>query len=341
MKPGRKPPSLFDGGGGLGVRDVTLLAASAFLSSLAATAPLVSTIVPSTYSVSIPPDLAALASWSRSGGVAPPVGAEATRQRSWDDQICSATFNLLLTRADLTSRARLLAAASPDSGAWVNTLPIRKLGLCCSDREIKVAIGLRVGAPLVRPHPCTCGATVDSLGHHGLSCRFSAGRHRRHAMANEVIIRAIRAADVHAELEPHLLFDDDGKRPDGATIEAWREGKTLTWDFTCPDSLAASHVAQSAVQAGSAAAAAERLKTAKYTILANSNSVIFAPCAIETLGSWGNSAVNLCRDIGARLARVSGDPRSHAFLLQRLGLAVQRGNAASVAGTHPQKDVFV
>jgi hypothetical protein len=37
--------------------------------------------------------------------------------------------------------------------------------------------------------------------------------------------------------------------------------------------------------------------------------------------------------LGRRTAEVSGDPRSTAFLKQRLALAVQRGNAASVLGT--------
>lgn len=116
-------------------------------------------------------------------------------------------------------------------------------------------------------------------------------------------------------------------------------GKTLAWDFTCPDTLAPSHVAQSATLAGSAAASAEQRKRAKYVQLITSNSVIFAPVAIETLGSWGISAVDLCRDIGTRLAAYTGDPRSHQFLVQRLSLAVQRGNAASVAGTQPRQDM--
>ena len=62
------------------------------------------------------------------------------------------------------------------------------------------------------------------------------------------------------------------------------------------------------------------------------------PVAIETLGTWGPSALALCADIGGRLATESGDPRSHVFLSQRLSLAVQRGNAAAVIGTLPASD---
>ena len=214
------------------------------------------------------------------------------------------------------------------------------MGLCLSDRELRVSIGLRLGAPLVRAHTCGCGIDVDSKGHHGLSCRRSAGRQRRHAQANDVLARAFRSADVHVELEPHSLFRDDGKkRPDGATLDLWSHGRPLIWDFTCPDTLAPSHVAASASAAGSAAAQAEVNKRAKYSSLAQAGNVQFAPLAIETLGTWGESATALCKELGARLASHSGDPRSLMFLKQRLSLAIQRGNAASVAGTFTRGDV--
>ena len=51
------------------------------------------------------------------------------------------------------------------------------LGLRMEDETIRVAVGLRLGIPLCRPHKCShCGATVDDLATHGLSCRWSEGR---------------------------------------------------------------------------------------------------------------------------------------------------------------------
>jgi len=190
----------------------------------------------------------------------------------------------------------------------------------------------------VRSHDCVCNATVEPTGHHGLSCRKSAGRQRRHALANDILVRAFRAAGVQAELEPHFLHGQGDKRPDGATLDSGSLGLPLAWDFTCPDTLAQSHVTQCATAAGAAASKAGQGKVTKYAQLAALNSLAFAPVAIETLGSWGPSATKLCRDLGARMTMISGDPRAHLFLIQRLGLAVQRGNAASVAGTHPPQD---
>ena len=275
------------------------------------------------------------------GNTSAPQGAETSRQRAWDEPICRAIYENLLSLADRSSQARLRAVASPDAGAWLHCLPIRNLGLCLNAREIRVATGLRLGVPLVCRHACICGAEVDVTGHHGLSCKHSAGRQRRHALANDILVRAVRSAEVLAELEPNWLYSTDGRtRPDGATSEPWRRGDFLAWDFTCPDTLAASYVAQSAVAAGSAAIRAEQNKRAKYAYLAAQNSIIFAPVAIETLGTWGTAARDLCRDIGAQIAARTGDPRSHFFLVQRLGLAVQRGNAASVMGTHPRRDIL-
>jgi hypothetical protein len=90
--------------------------------------------------------------------------------------------------------------------------------------------------------------------------------------------------------------------------------------------------------AGSAAERAEALKQTKYAELVASGDFIFAPIAIETLGAWGPSALSICAEIGGRIATQTGDLRSFAFLRQRMGIAVQKGNAAAVIGTFPQGD---
>ena len=71
--------------------------------------------------------------------------------------------------------------------------------------------------------------------------------------------------------------------------------------------------------------------------LARSGDYTLAPVAVETLGAWGPSALELCKEIGGRIARCSGDTRSTEFQRQQLSIAVQRGNAAAVQGTLPQE----
>ena len=59
----------------------------------------------------------------------------------------------------------------------------------------------------------------------------------------------------------------------------------------------------------------------------------FVPFVVETSGVLGEAAVDFTRDLGRRLCKATGEPRSREFLLQRISVAVQRGNAAAVLGT--------
>src|SRR5206468_11646734 len=108
------------------------------------------------------------------GGSVVPSGPELAVQRVWDDGVCTAIFTNLLARADPVSQARLLAASAPGSGAWLQAFPLCSIGLRLSDQEFRIASGLRIGAPLVRPHSCVRGSEVAQAGHHGLPCRKSA-----------------------------------------------------------------------------------------------------------------------------------------------------------------------
>ena len=118
-------------------------------------------------------------------------------------------------------------------------------------------------------------------------------------------------------------------------------GRLLVWDFTCPDTLAPSYLVQSSALAGSAAARAEHLKRTKYSQLLGRSDILFVPMAIESLGTWGQAASELCREIGSRMALISGDPRALPFLRQRLALAVQRGNATAISGTSPTQSYLI
>ena len=77
------------------------------------------------------------------------------------------------------------------------------------------------------------------------------------------------------------------------------------------------------------AAAAERRKRTKYSNLPLTH--LFVPVAIETTGVPGPETASFLKELSLR--QVSGDEDSHHHLLQRLSVAVQRGNAASVLGS--------
>lgn len=172
---------------------------------------------------------------------------------------------------------------------------------------------------------------MDHLATHGLSCQHSEGRHHRHSAINAIIHRALSSARIPSRLEPSGLFRSDGKRPDGITVVPWKNGKLLVWDATCPDTYALSYRGQATSGAGEVAARAEDRKQAKYTHLAPSQS--FTPVAIETSGVIGPRSLAFLRELGTRIRQYTGEARAHSFLLQRLSVAIQCGNAASVVGS--------
>ena len=194
-----------------------------------------------------------------------------------------------------------------------------------------MAVGLRLGSTICETRTCRCGATVDSLGQHALSCRKHPGRVQCHAQINDLIHRALIRAEISLSKEPLGLSRDDGIRPDGLTLLPWHSGHSATWDVTVVHTLAASYVAQSAVQAEKAAEIAAERKSGKYSGLSSSH--IFIPVAVESLGPLADDAHRIITEIGRRMTFSTGDPRETAFLYQRISVAIQRYNAVCLTNT--------
>ena len=200
------------------------------------------------------------------------------------------------------------------------------------DKSICIGVGLCLGVPLCQPHICyQCGAEVDYLATHGFSCRWSIGRHSRHATLNDIIHRALTTAKIPSCLEPSGLHYSDGKRPDGASLVSWKRGKVLLWDATCEDTFVPSYISKAAMEAGLIANHAMERKQAKYRHLASSQ--IFAPVVVKSSGVFGTEALKFVRDLGHRVRQSTGDPKAGLYLLQRLSVAIQQDNAAAVLGT--------
>jgi hypothetical protein len=62
---------------------------------------------------------------------------------------------------------------------------------------------------------------------------------------------------------------------------------------------------------------------------------MFAAFGVETLGPWGPSARRLYKDLATRLIEASGDQRAGHYFAQRISIAIQRGNTASLLGSLP------
>ena len=119
--------------------------------------------------------------------------------------------------------------------------------------------------------------------------------------------------------------------PDGVTIQTYKNGKALIWDFTCHDTVAPSYLINLAIEAGKVAFEAEKGKDKTYAPL--TDEFHFEPICVETLGVWGEKGHKFIKNVGRLIKERSKDKRSSSFLFQAISMEVQKGNCASVLGT--------
>lgn len=235
-----------------------------------------------------------------------------------------------------------MANSTSEAGAWLQALPSPQLGTHLSNDEFRIATSLRLGTTIVQPHVCVCGDKVDKYGRHGLSCSKAKGTRPRHANVNGIFQRALRSAEIPAVLEPLGCSRPDGKQPDGLSLIPWAKGRSLLWDYTCRDTFAPSYLDSTSKRMGYAAKQAENKKIDHYSDLANQ--FIFVPIATETTGIFGKLALELVKKIGSKIEMATNEKRSTSYLIQRISIAIQKGNVASIMGTIPQsknlKEIF-
>ena len=193
--------------GGLGIRSAEMLAPSAYLASAASTLLLQQSILPDSIWMQggVYGDI-----MDRPGQLTKALSANTTHPESLGWTSCSKSKepNPFQTPSDV-DKARLLAAASAHSGDWLHAPPITAVGLRLSDEAIRVAVAHRLGSKACEPHTCVCGKAVDARELHGLSCRRSTPRQKRHSHLNDILWRAIKRAQMPAVKEPINLMRDD------------------------------------------------------------------------------------------------------------------------------------
>jgi len=290
--------------GGLGIRRAKDIALPAFISSLYSVGELVEAVLQNVLHLAGASELqSAEDDWrERVSGRTLADDADRCRQKTWDLPLAEGIQSRLLESADQVMKARITASACRESGLWLHALPVPTIGTLLEPETFRIALAMRVGAKVCEPHKCRCGREMDSRGLHGLSCKYSAGRHPRHAALNDIIKRGLQKAGIPSILEPLGIDRGDGKRPDGITAFPFSRGKSLCWDATCVDTYAECNLNNSAVAPGSAARGAEDAKRRKYAALGAR--FIFEPIAVETTGVYGSTTAPVIAEIGRRITGV-------------------------------------
>ena len=112
------------------------------------------------------------------------------------------------------------------------------------------------------------------------------------------------------------------------TVQPYNSGKPPVWDFTCSNRLAATYPSAATQEVAKMADLAKARKYKTYEQL--SPNYILRPVAIDTLGGIGPDSLCFVSELGKGMMHKFGSPLGTSYLRQRLGLAVQRSNAACI-----------
>jgi Reverse transcriptase (RNA-dependent DNA polymerase) len=318
--------------GGLGIRRASSLALPAFLASAASSQIVQSLILANTR---VPSDSYVeimRTRWLQSFTESTDCPATEGIQSSWDTPLLSEAMLGITSRSlDSHDQARLNAIQAPHASDWLFALPLAAQGLRLYDEEMRVAVGLRLGAVICVPHKCTCDTLVSARGLHGMACKMGFGRQARHSSINDIVLRSLIKAGTPSIREPSGLTRLDGKRPDGQTLIPWSNGRSLIWDVTIIDTFAPSYLIETSAAAGGAAEIAATRKKVKYAEL--QNRYRFTPIAIETMGPMDREGSAFISELGRRLSKTTEDTQETFYLFQKISVTIQRFNAIACLGT--------
>ena len=231
-------------------------------------------------------------------------------------------------------KARLLSLSLPHAGDFLDAIPSPSLGLNLDTRSFGVAIGYRLGLPLLTAGECgaaNCGRLCDSKGDHAMHCKGDNGlKGSRHDRIRDNIFKEAQHASLNPTKEMPGLVPNSQSRPADVFIANWIDGRKMAFDISVvsPTQDAILHRA-----ADSAAAAIEMRKSTKYRAHfdnCRAEGITFQPLVVETFGGWDLDAAKFLKDIARLDARRWGknDAIEIKHFFQRLSVALQRGNAA-------------
>ena len=206
-------------------------------------------------------------------------------QKNWTQPVFVKTAQELISRMD-DKRSKVVNDHQGNFGSqWLNVVPCKNLGLKLDDQQLRISIGLRLGANICVLHTCHCGKRVEPDGLHRLSCTKSAGCLSHHATLNSFKKQTLGSLDLPSMLDSRGVYRTDGKRPDGVSLITWEIGKELMGGVTVVDAFAPSRLNQGSLcNQGATAAEVEASKIEKYRELID-NAYIFQPVVLEVLGS--------------------------------------------------------
>ena len=240
---------------------------------------------------------------------------------------------------EVRERARLSSLGLPHAGDWLNTPPLAALGLHLSAAEFVHALKYRLGLPVFNTEgPCpACLRFSDALGDHALCCGTGGERISRHNNLRDALFDTAVAAGLGPVKEGRFLLPGADRRPADVLLPNWAGGRDAALDVTVVNPLQDATVVGAAATAGHALTFAYERKMTAAAEDCQQQGIAFLPLAAESLGGWHQTAEREVKKLAAALARNTGKPdgEAAAHLWGRLGVLLQRGNAALLGNRVP------
>jgi len=240
---------------------------------------------------------------------------------------------------DQREKARLNSLAMPRAGDWLNTVPVKALGLHLRPREFTVAVKYRLGVRVYpEAGPCTaCGEDSDVFGDHAVGCGKEGERIFRHNVLRDALYQTAKQASLAPAKEQSALLPGSQAKPADVFIPGWANGRDAALDVTVVSSLQTEMVRRAAAEVGSAAGRRHGEKMSKYFEDCDREGIKFFPVVVEALGGWHEDAASLITRLARQLASHTGKEADEQikYLFQRLGILLMRGNSALILNRTP------
>ena len=166
-----------------------------------------------------------------------------------------------------------------------------------------------------------------------MNCSSGGERISRHNSLRDCFHDLAREAGLGPRKEVRFLLPGRDSRPADIYLPNWCGGKDMALDVTVVNPLQDSLVSQAAQASGHALAFAFNRKMRGMEEACERQGFSFLPLVCESLGGWGNEAIQVVKRLSSSLARQTS--KSEAVIIShtwgKLGIILQRYNGQILA----------
>ena len=235
------------------------------------------------------------------------------------------------------------SAGRPHAAAWLQALPVARLGQCMSLVEFRCRLKYHLLIPIypVGTWCSRCASPMDIWGDHAVQCRVGAGvaNTYRHNCVRDCLYRMARDLRLPVGREPSFPVPtpDLGTRRPDLVFPDWDRGRDFYYDVVGTSPLALSLRGDFTPGGAVARAATNKLQYYRNHRSRQPPRVVFRPFAFDTFGGLHGDAVELLQrlqGVVSQAALVHIDMAWYS-MVRRVGFTIARAVGRQLATRLP------